>query len=153
MPATGHSATGFRRFARLTGFSLWILTAAVAFAQSSPEVVLFVRSLASTLTQAHDADGVDRPDAMLFLDHFDPNMPGYAELRDDVESLITEDEVGSSIEILTDNGTHGKRVLELDWILEIPDQQPRRKLVTCTIERKKKDWKITGFNPIDFFKN
>ncbi len=116
-------------------------------------MVSFVRSLASTLTQAHDADGVGRPDAALFLDHFDSNMPGYGELRGEVESLITENEVGSSIEILTDNGTDQKRVLELDWILEIPDQQPRRKLVSCTIARKKKEWKITGFNPIDFFKN
>ena len=129
-----------------------MLIAASVFAQSRPDVVSFVRSLAAALANAHDADGQGRNDAGPFLDHFDNSMPGYAALRDEVEALVTRAEVGSSIEILSDRGDEHKRALELDWILEIEDQTPRRKIVKCTIEREKKEWKITALEPVDFFK-
>jgi hypothetical protein len=127
------------------------ILAAPARAQSASDVVLFVRSLASTLAQAHDADGLGRADAGPFLDHFDPKMPGFSTLRDEIESLVTRAEVGSSVEILSDEGDSSKRTLKLDWILEIQDQRPRRQLITCTIERQKKDWKITAIEPLTFF--
>lgn len=126
--------------------------ARMAPAQSSPDVVLFFRSVGSSLAEAHDADGLGHPDASVFLSKFDPNMPGYSEVRDDIESLVTEYQVGASIELLTDEGDANQRVLQLDWILEVPDHAPRRKLVKCTIEREKKDWKITRFEPLDLFK-
>lgn len=134
---------------RVIGLSL---VAVLALAQSSPDVVLFFRSLGSTLAQAHDADGLGHPDASPFLDKFDANMPGFADLRGDVETLVTRYEVGASIELLTDEGDDHKRSLQLDWIMEVPDQPTRRKLVKCTIEREKKDWKITHFEPIDLFR-
>lgn len=140
MRATAHKAV------------LWALALTLASAQSSPDVVSFLRSVGSALSQAHDADGLGRPDAAPFLDKFDPNMPQYAALRDEIETLVTRAEVGSSVEILTDEGSDRKRDLQLDWILEIQDQRPRRQVIRCTIEREKKEWKITALNPVEFFK-
>lgn len=86
------------------------------------------------------------------MDRFDPSMPRYAELRNNVEALVTRAEVGSAIEIVTDSGDEHRRELQLDWLLEIQDQQPRRKIVKCTIEKRGKDWKFTSIDPVDFFK-
>lgn len=143
---------------RVTGrnglrLAVCIFAAALARAQSSPDVVSFFQSLGSALAQANNADGMGHPDAQPFLDKFDPAMPGYAELRDDVETLILRGAVGCNIEILSDTGDDRKRALKLDWILEIEEQRPRRKLVECTIEREKQKWKITRFEPLDLFQD
>ncbi len=142
---------------RVTGrnFSLaaGIFAAALAWAQSSPDVVRFFQSVGSALAEANNADGLGHADARPFLDKFDPAMPGYAEVRDDVESLIGRGAVGCNIEILADQGDDRKRVLQLDWILEVEDQRPRRELVKCTIEREKKEWRITRFEPLDLFRD
>ena len=79
-------------------------------------------------------------------------MVGYATLRDEIESLLSAAEVGSAIEIVTDEGDDQKRTLELDWVLEITDQQPKRAILKCTIARQGKKWKITALDPIEFFK-
>ena len=79
-------------------------------------------------------------------------MPGFVAFRSEIEELLARAQVGTAIEVLTDDGDEKKRVLQLDWLLEIEDQRPRRKIVTCTIERVKGKWKITALDPIDFFK-
>jgi len=43
-------------------------------------------------------------------------------------------------------------MLQLDWLLQIEDEQPRRQILKCTIERQGKNWKITALDPIEFFK-
>ena len=135
---------------RAIGLSL--IAAAIAWAQSAPDVVDFLHSTAAALASAHDPQSTGRPDARPFLEQFDPAMPGFAELRAEVEELVSRAEVGAAIEVASDEGDDNKRVLQLDWVLEIEDQRPRRKIVKCTIERMHKVWKITALDPIDFFK-
>src|SRR5277367_4513036 len=93
------------------------------------------------------AEALSNKDAAEFLGHFDKSMPGYADLRDEIEELLARGEAGSAIEIVKDEGDDQKRTLELDWVLEIPDQQVRRKIVKCGIERRGKKWKIVGLEP------
>jgi hypothetical protein len=126
--------------------SLLFAIAALAM-PDSPEMVTFLRSTAAALAEAHDEH-----DARTFLDHFDRAMPGFATLRQQVEELVARAGVGSAIEIATESGDENRRTLELDWVLEIQDQRPRRKVVKCTIERRGKDWKFTTLEPLDFFK-
>ena len=126
--------------------------AALAFAQSEPDVVSFLQSTAAALANGHDGGLRGEPDVGPFLEKFDTTMPGFTEFRGDVEDLLTRGKVGTVIEVLTDEGDDQKRMLQLDWLLEIEDQQPRRKIVKCTIERGKAGWKITALDPIDFFK-
>jgi hypothetical protein len=115
----------------------------LAMADTPADVVELFRTAAAALANK---------DAAEFLGQFDKGMPGYSQLRDEIEELMARGEVGSAIEIVTDGGDEQKRTLELDWVLEIADQQARRKVLKCAIERRGKKWKIVSFDPVDFFK-
>ena len=62
-------------------------------------------------------------------------------------------EIGSTIEVITDEGDEQKRTLELDWLLKIDNAEPRRQIVKCQVERQGKKWKITALDPVEFFKD
>lgn len=129
-----------------------LLVCGVAVGQTPQDVIYFLRSAAQALASAHGGDARGKNDAGAFLEHFDSGMARYAEFRDEIETLVERAEVGSAIEIVSDEGDDQKRQLELDWVLEIQDQRPRRGILKCTIEKRKKDWKITGLEPVEFFK-
>ncbi len=135
----------------MRGF-LFLAAAAAVMAQSPPDVVEFFRATASALSEAHSNDRDFRSDAGPFLDNFDPKMPGFATLRDEVQALVSAAPVGSVIDFISDEGDTQARNLQLDWVLEITDQEPRRQILTCRIERRGKKWKITKLEPIEFFK-
>lgn len=135
---------------RVIGLS--ILAAAIACAQSAPDVVTFLRTLGEDLSEAHDGNGDGIPNPRPFLDNFDGGMPHFAEFRDEIETLVARARVGAAIEVLSDDGDDDRRVLKLDWVLEIEDQRPRREIVDCTIERKKGKWKVARIDPIEFFR-
>src|SRR6185369_13386527 len=80
-------------------------------------------------------------DADSFLDQFDTKMPGYAKLRDEIRDLFgMAQEIGSTIDVITDEGDEQKRMLELDWLLKIDNDQPRRQIVKCQVEKQSKNW-------------
>jgi hypothetical protein len=131
--------------------SLFVVATSVAMAQPS-DVVDFFRTVASTLQDAHSDDPNLPTDARPFLDKFDSRMPGFAAFRDEIEALVAAAHVSSAIDFVTDEGDNQKRMLQLDWLLQIEDEQPRRQILKCTIERQGKNWKITALDPIEFFK-
>jgi hypothetical protein len=90
-------------------------------------------------------------DSAAFLDKFDRNMPAYNTLHDEILALLDHSEVGSDVEIVTDEGDAQRRTVQLDWLLRIDDDQPRRQIVRCRIERQGKKWKITSIEPVEFF--
>ena len=121
----------------------------VALADSSADVLNVFSAAADSLTN---------DDSAAFLDHFDRNMPDYAAFRGNIEGLLAAYEVGSTIEVVTDEGTDEKRVVTLDWLLVTSEknavngnQQTRRRSVKCTLEHRGKQWRITALTPIDFF--
>jgi predicted ATPase len=129
--------------------ALLLLFSMVALADSSADV-LNVFSAA--------ADALINDDSAAFLDHFDRNMPDYAALRTNIEGLLAAYEVGSTIEVVTDEGDDEKRMVALDWLLVTSEknavngnQQTRRRIIKCTLERRGKQWRITALAPIDFF--
>jgi hypothetical protein len=91
-------------------------------------------------------------DPSAFLEKFDRNMPSYDTLHDEVVALLDHSEVGSDVEIITDEGDTQKRALQLDWLLRIDLDEPRRQILKCRIERQGKKWKITSIEPVDFFR-
>jgi hypothetical protein len=128
-----------------------LLISMVAFADSSADILNVFSAAAEALTN---------DDSAAFLDHFDRNMPDYAALRSNIEGLLAAYEVGSTIEVVTDEGTDEKRLVSLDWLLVTSEknavngnQQTRRRIVKCTLERRGKQWRITALDPIDFFAN
>ena len=92
-----------------------------------------------------------------FLEPFNRAMPGYDSLEADVTALLLENEVRSSIEMISDDGDSTARVVELDWSMQIKDMQDagavtqRRERVRFQLVKQKKKWRITSLAPLTFF--
>jgi hypothetical protein len=128
--------------------ALLIFAAAALWAQEFPpqdapkDVLAFIRTAGEALAN-QDADD--------FLSHFDPKMPGYAKLSDDVQALLARSEVSSTIEIISDSGDNQKQTLELDWLLQIDQNAASRRIVKCVLEKQGKKWKFVSFDPLNLF--
>jgi hypothetical protein len=129
--------------------ALLLLISTVALADSSADVLNVFSAAAEALTN---------DDSAAFLDHFDRGMPEYAALRSNIEGLLAAYDVGSTIEVVTDEGDDEKRTVALDWLLVTSeknavngDQQTRRRIVKCTLEHHGKQWRITALDPVAFF--
>jgi hypothetical protein len=119
------------------------LLATLAHADPPPAVWALLRSAAEALADK---------DPAAFLELFDPSMPGYRQLREDIEALLAAEDVSSSIEVVNDDGTAQARDMELDWLLQIGRNQPRRAILKCRVERKGRAWKFTRLEPVGFFR-
>ena len=124
-----------------------LLLTFLAFADPPKDVVDFFRSLAASLSDAHE-DG----NARVFLDHFDKSMPGYADFSDRIEALIGAGDVLATIEFVNQDGDANKRTLDLDWILQFDGDRPKRAVLKCTMEKVGKKWKVTSLSPLEFFR-
>ena len=127
-----------------------LLTASLAvWGQNRPPAQMEVFRGASEALANLDADA--------FLDQFDPKMPQFDKLRDEIRDLIgTAQEIGSTIDVISDEGVihedeAQKRMLELDWLLKIDNDEPRRQIVKCQVEKQGKKWRITALEPVEFF--
>ena len=129
-----------------------LLATGLSGADPPRDVIEFFQDVTRALADAHTDDTTLPVSAAGFLEHFDPDMPGYAQLRENVEDLVSHTSVSSAVEFVTDEGDDNKRTLDLDWVLEIPDQRPRRQVLKCTIERRGKKWKFTALALVEFFK-
>ena len=132
--------------------SVSLLACCFAFGQlradSSSDVIDLIGTMTAALTE------VDVP---AFMDAFDPNMPGYDDLKNQVTALVNQAEVTSSVEPVQQNGDDEKRTIDLDWFLQVrsllndgPIVQ-RRQVVHCELRKEKKKWKIVSLKPLDFF--
>lgn len=104
------------------------------------------------------AEALANGDASAFLEQFDKNLPNYAALRERIEGLLGAHEVGSSVEVISSEGSESKQTLELDWLLILnhknainAQKETRRRVVRCSVERRGRQWKITAIAPLDFF--
>ena len=99
------------------------------------------------------AEALANRDADVFLDQFDRQMPGYETLRDEIRELLAvTQEIGTTVDVISDEGDEQKRSLELDWVLKIDTADPRRQIVKCRAEKQGKKWKITALDPVEFFR-
>ena len=127
--------------------ALLLMAAMMAFEDPPKDVIDFFRSAATELGDAH-RDG----SARAFLEHFDTSMPGYAEFSDRIESMASAGEVTATIDFVNTRGDGGKLTMDLDWLLQIEGERPKRAVLQCTVEKRGKKWKITSLAPLDFFK-
>jgi len=128
-----------------------LLTVAVApllCADEAQDVRDFFGQLESALSEGN---------ADQFMKGFDRSMPGYDKLAANVEALVQQQDVQSSIEVLNDDGTDSARMLELDWFLQFVqpkqggDVVRRRVEVHCTLVKQGKRWRITSLEPLSLF--
>lgn len=127
--------------------TLVLLSAAlVTLGQPPPDTPKDVVDLFRTAVEA-----LADKDSTAFLDKFDRKMPAYDTLHDEVVALLDHSEVGSDVEIVTDEGDTQQRAVQLDWLLRIDNDQPKRQIIKCRIEHRGKKWKITSIEPVEFF--
>jgi len=92
----------------------------------------------------------------LFIEPFEPAMPGYGQLRSDVSALMAQGETQSFIEVTKNEGDGRARTIEASWELRVPrgdDATPssrRQVQVVCKLELRGKRWRIVAFSPLDF---
>ena len=92
-----------------------------------------------------------------FLAAFDPAMPGYAKLRENVTALLAQGEVQSIIDPVENEGTESERAVELQWGLRIrrgQDATPsvlREQTVKCRVTKRAGKWRIAQLEPVAFF--
>ena len=124
------------------------LAGAPVFADAHGDVVDLVASMAAALT------AVNVPE---FMDAFDKSMPEYDTLKDSVAALVNQADVTSSIEPVQEEGDESKRVVDLDWYLEVRSLLQdgpivsRRQIIHCELRKEKKKWKVVSLKPLDFF--
>lgn len=122
-------------------FLIFLLLAVASFGQNRPPEQMEVFRAVTEALANQDTDA--------FLDQFDPKMPQYEKLRDEIRELFgVAQEIGSTIDVITLDGNK----LELDWLLKIDNNAARRQIVKCQVEKQGKRWKITALEPVEFFK-
>jgi len=129
---------------------LFLIAATMALAEPPADVLELFREA---------ADALANDDSDMFLAKFDSNMAGYAAFRDEIAGLLAAHDVGSTIEVVNDEGDDQKRSLDLDWLLVISEKnsvngtkETRRRVLKCRIERQGKQWRIVALEPVEFFK-
>ena len=132
-------------------------------ADDSSDVLELFTGVAAALSEAN---------LIAFLRAFDRSMPGYEKLEADVSALLLQeaggvvetpegtpllqDEVQSSIDVLSDEKHDSERKVELDWFLQLVERQDtaavtrRRERVRCRLTKMGKSWKIESLEPLAF---
>jgi hypothetical protein len=124
------------------------LAACCRAADPAREVLDLVADAAGSLSAGNVA---------LFMKAFDPAMPGYAKLRENVTGLIAQGDVQSLIDPLEDEGDDRRRVAQFQWTLRMErGPQPasfsrREQVVKCSVEKRGGKWRIVALEPIEFF--
>ena len=117
-------------------------------ADPAQEVVDLIADLAASLSAGNVA---------LFLKAFDPKMPGFAKLRENVTGLIAQGDVQSFIDPLEDEGDERRRVAQFDWTLlmhrgqEATSFARREQVLKFSVEKRGGKWWIVELEPIEFF--
>lgn len=125
-----------------------VLACVALLADTHDDVVDVFASMAAALTEINVSQ---------FMDAFDKSASDYNKLKDQVTALVKQAEISSSVEPLKDEGDDSKRLVEVDWVLEIRSLVPdgplvrRREIIRCELRKDKKRWKIVSLKPIEFF--
>src|SRR5215471_1301196 len=127
---------------------LWLVPVAVCLAADvQQEVMDLFTDLAASLS-ANDAQG--------FLAPFDPNMPGYAKLRDEIAGLTRAGEIQSSVEVVKNEGDATHRTVEVDWRLRVRHNvsatasTPREQHLVFKLEKRGRKWKILSLDHLEY---
>lgn len=111
---------------------------------------------AATDTSANSGD-VPAANTNKFMQAFDPALPGYAQLKDNVLALEQAADIESSVDLVQNDGNDEARTIMVDWLMSlvghdtsVTDVQ-RSETLTCRLEKRGKSWRITSLEPRSFF--
>ncbi len=92
-----------------------------------------------------------------FMARIDKSMPGYDQLKTQIEAMLGLASVASDIDPQQDTGDDRHRSVDLDWFLSMSSKVPagatvqRRQVVHCDLRKEGKHWKIVALAPLEFF--
>ncbi|MCU1235955.1 MAG: hypothetical protein JWP63_3922 [Candidatus Solibacter sp.] len=92
-----------------------------------------------------------------FLAAFDPAMPDYAALRDNVTALVAQGDIQSFIDPVENQGDASSRTVEWKWTLRLRRGEDatgtlvREQTVKATVTRRGAKWRVTQLDPVSFF--
>jgi hypothetical protein len=133
---------------KLAGTLIFLLAAAGSRADTHADVVDLFASMAA---------GLSEDNAEAFLARIERTTPEYEKLKADIPALLSQAELTSSVSLLKDEGDDSKRVVDLDWFLEIRGKTAdgpivrRREVIHCTLEKHAKTWRVMSMKPADLF--
>jgi hypothetical protein len=117
-------------------------------ADPAQEVLDLVTGMAASLSAGN---------AREFLAAFDPAMPGYQQLRENVNALTRQEAVESFVDVASDEGDAQKRTVQLNWRMRLKRNSDatastgREQVLKCRFEKQGRKWRITALEPVDFF--
>jgi len=123
---------------------LFAAVTAALRADSADEVWDVIGLVASSLSEG---------DAAACLSAFDSAMPGYERLRAAVTGLLRDNDVETSIDLVSNEGDGRARTVESDWQMRLTPRGgvtapiQRRERVAAKLEKQGKKWRITAFEP------
>ena len=92
------------------------------------------------------------------MSSFDKSVPEYSRLREYLYVLAEGWQTSCSIEVIDFKEEQGVARLKLRWLLRITvaggtgRMTDREQEVSAKVERRGKGWKITAFEPVEFFR-
>ena len=138
--------------------ALLCVGAVFAYADAHDDVMAVVTSMAAALTEVDSAGtSVVHGNVPQFMAAFSKDMPDYDTLKDNVTALVSEGEISSTVEPLSEEAGDLTYKIDLDWLLQVTSLEPggplvrRREVVHCEFRKEKKHWKIVALKPLDFF--
>ena len=111
-----------------------------------------ITDVITTLTSALSGDN-----PQLFLKTLDRAMPNYLQIEHDLTGLASANQIGCSVDLISNSGTATSQQADLDWYMVLSSKQDqnlierRRTKVTIKMEKRGKRWIVTDFNPISIF--
>jgi hypothetical protein len=115
-------------------------------APPDPAVFKLIAALAADLNDKNQSGA---------LGAFDPRMKQYGEIDNNIDALVTQNDVLCAIDVVGDRQTAGVHTLDLDWYLQLKaraDAGPvrqRRERVRVNLQQIRGKWKIDHIEPLD----
>jgi hypothetical protein len=112
-----------------------------------PDPAIFKR-IANLATNLNEKDQTDA------LAAFDSQMKEYGEIDNDIDALITQNDLLCAIDIVSDRETDAVHTLDLDWYLDLKSRADggpavqRRERVQVMLKQIRGKWKIVSLSPL-----
>ena len=125
-----------------------LLCAAALMADAHDDIVDHFAAMAAALSDDNGAG---------FMAGIDKSMPGYDQLKTQINAMVDLSLVASDIDPQKDTGDDWQRSVDLDWYLVMRSRLPdgpivrRRQVIHCDLRKEGKHWKITALAPLEFF--
>ncbi len=126
----------------------WKIVALTPVSALTPPDDSIYRRIADLATNLNEKNQTDA------LGAFDSRMKQFGEIDNDVDALVTQNDVLCAIDIVGDRQTGPIHTLDLDWYLQLKsrtDAGPvvqRRERVQVTLEQIRGKWKISSIEPL-----